>query len=158
MTESLARRVDAYCDRVGLEPDDPLRLMHVATAANSDEAKKAAAEARDAAKAVAAEARAEVGKAVRGSLPHLAVPAGRLQSAVVAAVFALGVALGAAGGWWGRGHASVDGQKQAALEALRWNDLGRAIENGRPQPPQNGRAWRWIPWWDAPPAQPGPGR
>ncbi|MFZ6765263.1 hypothetical protein [Pseudoroseomonas sp. WGS1072] len=150
---SLAAEVEQACARMGMEPEEPLRLLLTSSARAQDRLREemdriGQEAARQAANAAVRE--------VRDGLRRAALELSLTRKVLYGAVPLLALLVGFAAGWNMPVETDLGPMSRSTVAVLRANDLEAAYQACIDQPPQQGRAWCQMPLWQ--PGQEPPAR
>lgn len=140
----LVAEVEQACARMGMEPDEPLRLLLTSSAAAQDHLHREMDRiGQDAAQRAADAAVREV----RDGLRRAALELSLTRKVLYGGVPILALLVGFAAGWRLPVETDLGPMSRHTVAVLRANDLEAAYQACIDQPPQQGRAWCQMPLW-----------
>jgi len=140
----LAQEIEQACARMGMEPDEPLRLLLTSSARAHDSLRREMDRIGTAAAQRAADAAA---REVRDGMRRAALELSLTRKVLYAAVPMLALLAGFTAGWRMPVETEFGPMSRETVAVLRANDLEAAYEACIDQPPQQGRAWCQMPLW-----------
>ncbi|HWX49652.1 MAG TPA: hypothetical protein VNZ61_16505 [Roseomonas sp.] len=141
---SLTPEIEQACARMGMEPDEPLRLLLTSSARAHDSLRREMDRIGTAAAQRAADAAV---REVRDGMRRAALELSLTRKVLYAAVPMLALLAGFVVGWRMPVETDLGPLSRETVAVLRANDLEAAYEACIDQPPQQGRAWCQMPLW-----------
>ncbi|PHK93439.1 hypothetical protein CR162_18365 [Pseudoroseomonas rhizosphaerae] len=143
---SAAAEVEQACARMGMEPEEPLRLLLTSSARAQDRLRQEMDRiGQDAARRAADAALREVRDGMRRAAHELSLT----RKVLYGAVPVLALLVGFVAGWRMPVQTDLGPLSRDAVAAFRSNDLDAAYRACVDQPPQEGRRWCQLPLWRA---------
>lgn len=141
---SLATEVEQACARMGMEPDEPLRLLLTSSARAQDRLhEEMGGIGQEAARQAAEAAQREV----RDGLRRVAQELSLTRKVLYGAVPMLALLVGFVAGWRMPVQTTFGPMSREAVAVFRSNDLDAAYRACIDQPPQQDRRWCQLPLW-----------
>ncbi|KAA2211592.1 hypothetical protein [Teichococcus oryzae] len=143
-SSSLAAEVEQACARMGMEPEEPLRLLLTSSARAQDRLREEMDRiGQEAALRAAEAALREVREGMRRAARELSLT----RKVLYGAVPMLALLVGFVAGWRMPVQTTFGPMSRETLAVFRSNDLDAAYRACVDQPPQRGRRWCQLPLW-----------